>query len=102
MVSFEARSISALASNLANGLQTLRGLFHFYIDVDTTTFTHMAHALIIDLKLDSSPDQNHISRQSLLGAAWTHLNQTHLFRRKTTHSAADRRAIMGFYHISSA
>lgn len=78
-----------------------RGDFHFYINSEATDFLQLALAQVMDLRLDKSPEASASTVRSLLGEAWTALNQGVPYRLGVAHSLDDKRAVLGFYHLSS-
>lgn len=78
-----------------------RGSFHFYIDAETPLFMSLAQNIVLDLKLDWPPEQGQVYKHSLLGAAWCHMNKTHLLQRRRAHTPAEIRAVLGLYYATS-
>lgn len=58
-------------------------------------------SLVIDLRLDKSPDTTGVMPKSLLGETWTALNKGAPYRLGVPHTLAEKRAVLGFYHFSS-
>ncbi|ATY67169.1 Fungal transcriptional regulatory [Cordyceps militaris] len=77
------------------------GSFHFYIDAETPLFMSLAQNIVLDLKLDWPPEQGQVYKHSLLGAAWCHMNKTHLLQRRRAHTPAEIRAVLGLYYATS-
>ncbi|OAA58347.1 Fungal transcriptional regulatory protein [Cordyceps fumosorosea ARSEF 2679] len=77
------------------------GSFHFYIDAETPLFMQLAHNIVLDLKLDWPPEQGQVYKHSLLGAAWCHMNKSHLLRRRKEHTPAEIRAVLGLHYATS-
>ncbi|XWX01212.1 hypothetical protein V2A60_009238 [Cordyceps javanica] len=77
------------------------GSFHFYIDAETPLFMNLAQNIVLDLKLDWPPEQGQIYKHSMLGAAWCHMNKTHLMRRRKAHTPAEIRAVLGLHYATS-
>ncbi|OAQ66003.1 fungal transcriptional regulatory protein [Pochonia chlamydosporia 170] len=77
------------------------GDFHFYINSEATNFLQLAFALVMDLRLDKSPESSAATVRSLLGEAWTALHQGIPYRLGVPHTLDDKRAVLGFYHLSS-
>ncbi|KAM3517880.1 hypothetical protein NHJ13051_008621 [Beauveria bassiana] len=77
------------------------GSFHFYIDAETPLFMNLAQNIVLDLKLDWPPEQGQVYKHSLLGAAWCHMNKSHLVRRRKPHTPAEIRAVLGLHYATS-
>ncbi|KAM3500141.1 hypothetical protein MY10362_006660 [Beauveria mimosiformis] len=77
------------------------GSFHFYVDAETPLFMNLAQNIVLDLKLDWPPDQGQVYKHSLLGAAWCHMNKSHLVRRRKPHTPAEIRAVLGLHYAAS-
>ncbi|KAH6890633.1 hypothetical protein B0T10DRAFT_486368 [Thelonectria olida] len=76
--------------------------FPFYMEPQATPVLQMAASLVIDLRLDRSPSCCHVAQKTLLGEAWQTMNKSHWEPRlKFNHSLEDKRAVLGYYHISS-
>lgn len=79
-----------------------RGDFHFYFDLHATSFLQLAMSLIIDMRLDRAPDSMYGASRTLLGDAWANNSMSRdAARQKTSHTLADKRAVLCFYHITS-
>ncbi|KAM3470229.1 hypothetical protein MY5147_006533 [Beauveria neobassiana] len=77
------------------------GSFHFYIDAETPLFMNLAQNIVLDLKLDWPPEHGQVYKHSLLGAAWCHMNKSHLVRRRKPHTPAEIRAVLGLHYATS-
>ncbi|KAM3513343.1 hypothetical protein MY11210_003027 [Beauveria gryllotalpidicola] len=77
------------------------GSFHFYIDAETPLFMNLAQNIVLDLKLDWPPEQGQVYKHSLLGAAWCHMNKSHLVQRRKAHTPAEIRAVLGLHYATS-
>ncbi|KAJ3472720.1 hypothetical protein NLG97_g10765 [Lecanicillium saksenae] len=77
------------------------GAFHFYIDAETPLFMNLAQNIVLDLKLDWPPEHGQVYKHSLLGAAWCHMNKTHLMRKRKAHTPAEIRAVLGLHYATS-
>lgn len=80
-----------------------RNDFHFYIEMQATNLIQLAMALVIDLKLDRPPGFIGVTPRALVSDAWTSLNQKEVGCKgnlKTTHSHDEKRALLGYHHIS--
>lgn len=92
------RSIEYLQSIL---LYVSWGIFQFYITNDGGVYLHLAHILVDELGLNKPPDSNLPRPNSMLRAAWATMKKEITLRPKQAHSAEDRRAMLGFYHITA-
>ncbi|KAJ6782886.1 hypothetical protein PWT90_09919 [Aphanocladium album] len=77
------------------------GAFHFYIDAETPLFMNLAQNIVLDLKLDWPPEHGQVYKHSLLGAAWCHMNKTHLMRKRRAHTPAEIRAVLGLHYATT-
>ncbi|CAM1503117.1 Fc.00g078930.m01.CDS01 [Cosmosporella sp. VM-42] len=75
--------------------------FHVYIEMQATTLLQLAMALVIDLKLDKPPWSMGAVPRSLLGDAWQKLGKSIAVKPKSAHTLNEKRAVLGFHHISS-
>ncbi|KAJ6444924.1 fungal transcriptional regulatory protein [Purpureocillium lavendulum] len=75
--------------------------YHYYVYSDATNFLQLAMSLVIDLRLDKSPDMSTVLPKSLLGETWTVLNKSAPYRLGVPHTLVEKRAVLGFYHFSS-
>ncbi|UKZ82572.1 hypothetical protein TrVFT333_010364 [Trichoderma virens FT-333] len=96
MVVKQERNLGILQALL---LHLAWGDFHFYMNTEATNFVHLAVAMALDLKLDRSPESTKMHPKSLLGEAWATLNKGAV--KPKVHSADEKRAVLGLYHITS-
>ncbi|UKZ56835.1 hypothetical protein TrVGV298_010679 [Trichoderma virens] len=96
MVVKQERNLGILQALL---LHLAWGDFHFYMNTEATNFVHLAVAMALDLKLDRSPESTKMHPKSLLGEAWATLNKGAM--KPKVHSADEKRAVLGLYHITS-
>jgi len=88
--------------NKADSIEpSCRSDYHYYVYSDATNFLQLAMSLVIDLRLDKSPDTTGVMPKSLLGETWTALNKGAPYRLGVPHTLAEKRAVLGFYHFSS-
>ncbi|KAF7560936.1 hypothetical protein G7046_g3209 [Stylonectria norvegica] len=73
--------------------------FHFYIDMQATNLLQLGLALVFDLRLDKPPNTHGSSSRSLVGDAWATLAKPGA-KFKTTHTSDEKRAVLGYLHIS--
>ncbi|KAK2600028.1 hypothetical protein QQS21_005262 [Conoideocrella luteorostrata] len=76
------------------------GVFHFYLRAEATNFLQLALALVMDLRLDKSPDSSAANMRSVLGD-WIEVQQWIPGGLGKPHTLDDRRAVLGLYHLSS-
>ncbi|KAH7143797.1 hypothetical protein EDB81DRAFT_507255 [Dactylonectria macrodidyma] len=79
--------------------------FPFYLDPQATPLVQLALSLIMDMRLDKSPSACIAPHKSLLGDAWPNMIKSSSascgYKVKTTHTLEEKRAVLGYYHISS-
>jgi hypothetical protein len=70
--------------------------------MQATNLIQLAMALVIDLKLDRPPGFIGITPRSLVSDAWTTLHKEvgNKSTMRTTHTLAEKRALLGYHHIS--
>ncbi|KAF5261659.1 hypothetical protein FOXYS1_7640 [Fusarium oxysporum] len=74
--------------------------FHFYGELQVTNIIQMAIGLVIDLRLDKHAGHFLGGPKTLLGDAWTSMSK-HPIKMKVHQTAADKRAVLGVYHITN-
>ncbi|KAF5684212.1 cercosporin resistance [Fusarium circinatum] len=74
--------------------------FHFYGELQVTNIIQMAIGLVIDLRLDKHAGHFLGGPKTLLGDAWTSMSK-HPFKMKAHQTAAEKRAVLGVYHITN-
>ncbi|KAF4345015.1 cercosporin resistance [Fusarium beomiforme] len=74
--------------------------FHFYGELQVTNIVQMAIGLVIDLRLDKPSGHFLGGPKTLLGDAWTSMGKHHI-RVKVHQTPADKRAVLGVYHITN-
>lgn len=79
-----------------------RNDFPFYLDPQGTPILQLALSLVMDLRLDKAPGSCGAPHKSLLGDAWSTMIKTSSYgaKIKTSHSLEEKRAVLGYYHIS--
>ncbi|KAH6984751.1 hypothetical protein BKA56DRAFT_671225 [Ilyonectria sp. MPI-CAGE-AT-0026] len=77
--------------------------FPFYLDPQGTPILQLALSLVMDLRLEKPPGSCGAPHKSLLGDAWSTIIKTSSYgaKLKTSHSLEEKRALLGYYHISS-
>jgi len=81
-------------------LTLVRNDFHFYGELQVTNIIQMAIGLVIDLRLDKHAGHFLGGPKTLLGDAWTSMSK-HPIKMKVHQTAADKRAVLGVYHITN-
>ncbi|KAJ4265035.1 hypothetical protein NW762_005278 [Fusarium torreyae] len=74
--------------------------FHFYGELQVTNIVQLALALVVDLRLDKHAGAMIIGPKTLLGDAWSSMGKP-CPKMKVHQSAADKRAVLGVYHITN-
>ncbi|KAK5991328.1 Transcription factor himD-like protein [Cladobotryum mycophilum] len=74
------------------------GDFHFYVRTEATNLIQLALALVLDLRLDRSPESCQVAPKSLLSEAWATINGT---AKPQPHTSDEKRAVLGVYHTTS-
>ncbi|KAF4428278.1 cercosporin resistance [Fusarium acutatum] len=74
--------------------------FHFYGELQVTNIIQMAIGLVIDLRLDKHAGHFLGGPKTLLGDAWTSMSK-HPLKMKAHQTAAEKRAVLGVYHITN-
>ncbi|XEV05307.1 hypothetical protein FSHL1_010594 [Fusarium sambucinum] len=74
--------------------------FHFYGELQVTNIVQMAIGLVIDLRLDKFAGSFLGGPKTMLGDAWTTMGRSCL-KGKIYQSSADKRAVLGVYHITN-
>ncbi|KAF4423679.1 hypothetical protein F53441_14267 [Fusarium austroafricanum] len=74
--------------------------FHFYGELQVTNIVQMAIGLVIDLRLDKHAGHFLGGPKTLLGDAWTSMGKP-LIKMKVHQTPADKRAVLGVYHITN-
>lgn len=69
--------------------------------MDATNLLQLAVSLVMDLKLDRSSESVGAVQRNLLAEAWTLVEKRPLTGFQVVHTSADRRAVLGLYHISA-
>lgn len=72
-----------------------------YVDAEADDFLSMAMCIINYLRLDRPLECFAPGRKTLLGAAWSKMKRELPFRGKETQTTADKRAVLGCYHVSA-
>lgn len=72
-----------------------------YIDAEADDFLTMAVSIISYLRLDRPLECWAPNRKTLLGSAWSKMKREFPFRGKETQTTADKRAVLGCYHVSA-
>ncbi|KAG8668594.1 hypothetical protein FPOAC1_007977 [Fusarium poae] len=74
--------------------------FHFYGELQVTNIVQIAIGLVIDLRLDKFAGSFLGGPKTMLGDAWTTMGKSCL-KGKVYQSLADKRAVLGVYHITN-
>ena len=82
------------------GADSVRNDFHFYGELQVTNIVQMAVGLVIDLRLDKIAGSFLGGPKTLLGDAWTSMGKQ-CTKGKVYQTPADKRAVLGVYHITN-